>query len=78
MASGRGLTRPVYMVSKGLQDISREGLAPETTDTILAPNGTDDTLGEAHLVPATPYADSSGAPPTKQPQSKLGGVPSKT
>jgi hypothetical protein len=73
----KGLILPPYMVSKGLQDISKEGLAPQTTDSVLAAQGTDDSIDEPHLVPATHYDDNSGPPPTKQNNTKLGGLTNK-
>lgn len=75
------LMKPVYLQNKGLADISKEGLAPETTDSILAANGTDDFLGEDHLVPPAPYGGggeaNGGAPKNPQPVSKTGGLTTK-
>lgn len=75
------LVIPPYMQSKGLADISKDGLAVETTDSILAAAGTDDTIGEPNLVPPDPYGSGptrGGAPPSKENLTKTGGLTTKS
>ena len=69
---------PPYMQNKGLADISKDGLAVDTTDSRLMAAGSDDTIGEDVLVPPAPFGAGSGeslggAPPTEETKTKMGG-----
>lgn len=61
----KGLKVPnPYIASKGTADISTEGLAPETTDSVMHTQAVDDTdtVGEDTNAPASPYNSVDGLP----------------
>lgn len=74
---GKGTLIPPYLQNKSLADISKDGLEPETTDSILAANGTDDFFGEDNNTPPAPYAPATGItgpPKSMENNTKTGGL----
>ena len=53
-----------FLSSKGLADISKEGLAPETTDSVMMAEAMSDrdSIGEDTNAPSYPEIDATGLP----------------